>query len=137
MRLIRRIGLVLGICGAASACASAPKISTSHDCNGTTPSQLIVRAVDTAGKDVPFAPVFVVSDNRATRVSTTTSSHGEVTVPLPAGSYQVSVGDDSGDWQSARRTFSLRAGCTTTARAELTRYDIDPVDTPLRKRIAR
>jgi hypothetical protein len=122
---------------AASACASLPRISTSYACNGTTPSELVVRAVDTTGKDVPFAPVFVISDNRATRVTTTTSSQGEVKLPLPAGSYRVSVGDNSGDWQMATRTFSLGPGCTVAARAELTRYEIDPVDTPLRRRVAR
>jgi hypothetical protein len=137
MSHIRSVGLALGIGSAASACAPLPRISTSHTCNGSTPSQLVVRAVDGAGKDVPFAPVFVTSDDRSTRVTASTSSLGTVKLPLRAGSYRVAVGDNAGDWQLAARTFDLRPGCSVTARAELIRYEIDPVDTPLRKRIAR
>ncbi len=129
--------LALMIALAASACAPLPRISTSHVCNGNTPSQLVVRAVDEAGKDVPFAPVLVVSDDRSTRVATSTSSLGAVKLTLRAGSYRVTVGDSAGDWQRAARTFDLRPGCTVTAHAELVRYEIDPVDTPLSKRIAR
>jgi len=133
----RSVGLAVAIGWAVSACAPLPRIYTSHTCNGNTSSQLVVRAVDAAGKDVPFAPVFVTSDDRSTRVTTSTSSLGSVKLPLRAGSYRVAVGDNSGDWQLAARAFDLRPGCTVTARAELIRYEIDPVDTPLRKRISR
>ena len=130
-------GVVLAIGVVASACTPLPRINTSSTCNGTTSSQLVVEAVDTAGKNVPFAPVYIVSDDRATRLQTSTSSLGAAKLPLRAGSYRVSVGDNSGDWQEATRSFDLRPGCTITARAQLIRYEIDPVDTPLRKRIAR
>jgi len=133
----RSAGLAVAIGLVVSACAPLPRINTSQTCNGNTPSQLLVRAVDAEGKDVPFAPVFVTSDDRSTRVTTSTSSVGSVRLPLRSGSYRVAVGDNAGDWQLAARTFNVRPGCTVTARAELIRYEIDPVDTPLRKRISR
>jgi hypothetical protein len=106
-------------------------------CNASAPSQLVVQTVDAAGKDVPFAPVSVMSDDRATRLTVSTTSLGGATMPLQPGSYRLQVGDSMGDWQHAFSTFTLRAGCTVTARAELIRHDIDPVDTPLHKRMAR
>lgn len=137
MSVSRSIHLAVGIGVAVSACASAPKISTSHACSSTAPSQVVVRAVDLAGKDVPFAPVSIVSNDRSTRLTIATNSGGEVKLPLPAGSYRLAVGDTTGDWQTAARTFELRPGCTVAARAELARHEIDPIDTPLQKRIAR
>jgi hypothetical protein len=118
-------------------CAWLPRVSTLQMCNASAPSQLVVQAVDAAGKDVPFAPVSVISDDRATRLSVSTSSRGAATMPLQPGSYRVQVGDSMGDWPHAFSTFTLRPGCTVTARAALIRHDIDPVDTPLRKRMAR
>jgi hypothetical protein len=137
MSFIRSIALALGIGLASSACSPLPRINTSHTCTGTSPSQLLVRAVDSAGKEVPFAPVSVVSDDRATRVAAATSSRGDVKLPLPAGSYRLSVGDNCGAWQTSARSFKLRPGCTVAARAQLIPHEIDPVDTPLRRRIAR
>ena len=87
----RSVGLAVAVGWAVSACAPLPRIYTSHTCNGNTSSQLVVRAVDAAGKDVPFAPVFVTSDDRSTRVTTSTSSLGSVKLPLRAGSYRVAV----------------------------------------------
>jgi hypothetical protein len=133
----RRIGVVLGLAFAVPACTSLPRINTSSSCNGSTPSHLLVEAVDATGQHVPFAPVSVISDNRATRLEASTSSVGTAKLPLQAGSYRVSVGDDWGDWQAASRSFNLRPGCTITARAQLIRHENDPVDTPLRKRVAR
>lgn len=133
----RRVGLVLGIGLAISARTSLPRINTSYRCTGGTPSHLVVEAVDAAGKNAPFAPVSVISDDRATRLEASTSSVGTAKLPLQAGAYRVSVGDDLSDWQEASRSFKLRPGCTITARAQLIRYETDPVDTSLRKRVAR
>ena len=132
-----RIGVVLGIAFAVPACTSLPKINTSSSCNGGTSSYLVVEAVDATGKHVPFAPVSVISDNRATRLEASASSVGTAKLPLLAGSYRVSIGDDLGDWQEASRSFNLGPGCTITARAQLVRHETDAVDTPLRKRVAR
>ena len=46
----RHIGVVFGIAFAVPACTSLPRINTFSSCNGSTPSHLLVEAVDATGK---------------------------------------------------------------------------------------
>jgi len=122
---------------AGSACASLPRIQTAQNCDAVSPSSMVVRSVDRSGRDIPFAPISITSDNRAIRIATSTSSAGIASFPVHPGSYAVVVGDNGGDWQSARRSVEVRPGCVVTVRAELLEHEFAPEDTHLRTRVRR
>ena len=127
-------GLVVAI--ALSGCASMPpRIATSSSCQPGAGSFLVVHAVDVKGKHVPFAPVAITPSNRSKRVATKTSSLGTLRLALQPGSYSVAVGDNAAEWQSARASVRVRAGCVVTARAQLHPHAIDPNTTRPRDRV--
>jgi hypothetical protein len=134
-RAIVTLPLLVVVEGAA--CTTLPRMQTSQNCDALTPSTLVVRSVDRAGRDVPFAKVAVTSDNRAVRMATATSSAGTARFPIQPGSYMVSVGDNGGDWQSARTSVRVRPGCVVTLRAQLLEYGIAPEDSHLRDGVRR
>ena len=108
-----------------SGCASAPRLSTSTTCTGTA-AGLVVQTVDRTGKQIAFAPVSVTTGNRVTRVVTETNSAGRLALALEPGAYSLVLGDNVGEWQSVRAPIRLRPGCVVTARAKLTRHEINP-----------
>ena len=93
--------------------------------------------MDAKGKSVAFAPVTVTPSSRARRVATKTSSLGTLRLALQPGSYALAVGDNAGEWQSARGPIRIRAGCVVNARAQLIPHEIDPNTTRLKDRVKR
>ena len=128
--------LTLVFAGAASACASLPRIQTAQNCDAVSPSSMAVRSVDRAGRDIPFAPIVIIGDNRATRISTSTSSAGTARFAIQPGSYAVVVGD-SIEWQSAKTSVKVRPGCVVTLHAELLEHELAPETTLLPSRVRR
>ena len=131
------VSLTVLVAVAGSACASLPRIQTAQNCDAMSPSAMVVRSVDRSGRDIPFAPISITSDSRAIRIATSTSSAGTARFPVQPGSYAVAVGDNVGDWQSARTSVDVRPGCVVTLRAELLEHELAPEDTHLRSRVRR
>lgn len=131
------VSLVLLVIVTGAACSSLPKIETAQNCDAQVPSTLVVRSVDRAGREVPFAQVAVTSVNKAVRMTTATSSAGTARFPIQPGSYMVSVGGNASEWQSTRTSVRVRSGCVVTLRAQLLEYEIAPEDTHLRTRVRR
>lgn len=132
-----RVPLTLLFAGAASACASLPKIQTAQNCDAASAATMAVRSVDRSGRSIPFAPIVVTSDNRTIRISTSTSSAGTAKFAVQPGSYAVVVGDDIGDWQSARTSIKVRPGCVVTLHAALVPHEIAPDGLGLPTRVGR